>query len=70
MHGMNIKLYRTQFPIKIAFSMTINKAQKQRLNCAAIYPPPPVFFPHAQLLVASFRSSSCDSFAVTLIEEH
>jgi hypothetical protein len=37
------KLCRRRFPIKIAFAMTVSKAQGQTLKRVAIYPPSPVF---------------------------
>ena len=62
------KLCRRRFPIKIAFAMTVSKAQGQTLKRAAIYPPAP--FPHGQLSVAFSRSSSFDNVAVAIIEGH
>ena len=48
-----IQFRRTQFPIKPAFSMTINKAQGQTLHRVGLYLPSPVFG-HGQLYVALF----------------
>jgi hypothetical protein len=44
-------LCRRLVSIKIAFAMTIKKAQGQTLKRVGIYPPSPVF-PHGQLFVA------------------
>ena len=58
---------RSRFPIKIAFAVTLSKAQGQKLRRAGLYPPSPVF-PHGKLCVSYSRSSSFDSFAVATVE--
>jgi ATP-dependent DNA helicase PIF1 len=54
---MPFTLHRRQFPLWLAFAMTINKAQGQTLQTMGVYLPKPVFC-HGQLYVAFFRCSS------------
>lgn len=52
-------LQRRQFPVQIAFAITINKSQGQTIEHVGIYLPQPVFS-HGQLYVAISR---CPSFS-------
>jgi hypothetical protein len=66
-----IGLQHDEFPIKIAFDMTVNKAQWQSRKLVAIYlplpasPPPP---PMTSSMWHFTRSSSFDDGAVAVIE--
>ena len=51
------ELKRRQFPVQIAFCMTINKSQGQRFTTVGVWLPQPVFA-HGQLYVALSRSGN------------
>ena len=59
------KFQRFQFPIKLAYCMTINKAQGQTFNSLGLYLPNPVFA-HGQLYVAFSRATSFDHIYVQM----
>ncbi|XP_035832993.1 ATP-dependent DNA helicase PIF1-like [Helianthus annuus] len=62
------KLKRKQFPIRLSFSMTINKAQGQTIPNVGIYLPDSVFS-HGQLYVALSRGISRQSTKVLTDDE-
>ncbi|KAL3361944.1 hypothetical protein AABB24_014672 [Solanum stoloniferum] len=56
---------RTQFPVRLCFAMTINKAQGQTLDFVGIYLREPVFS-HGQLYVALSRATSSHNVKVLI----
>ena len=61
--GVDFK--RMQFPIRLAFAMTINKAQGQTLDSVGLYLPAPVFG-HGQLYVALSRAKRPEAIKIML----
>nr|XP_051196713.1 uncharacterized protein LOC127310053 [Lolium perenne] len=59
---------RKQFPIKLSFAMTVNKAQGQTIPNAGIYLPEPVFS-HGQLYVALSRSTARKNVKILVIPD-
>lgn len=63
--GLPFKLIRKQFPVNLAFSLTINKSQGQTIGNVGIALHDPVFS-HGQLYVALSRSKSSHTTKVVI----
>ena len=63
---MPFQLQRRQFPVKVAYAMTINKAQGQTLKAAGVYLPRSVFS-HGQLYVAFSRVGIWEALKVLVV---
>eukprot|EP00794_Sanderia_malayensis_P002293 gene2293-biopygen2036 len=61
--SLPISIARKQFPVRLAYCLTINKAQGQSLKHVGIYLPDPVFS-HGQLYVAMSRGKSFSGLKV------
>ena len=60
-------LSRKQFPIRLSFAITINKAQGQSLDMVGVDLRNPVFT-HGQLYVALSRATNVDNMMILLPE--
>ncbi|CAH2017522.1 unnamed protein product, partial [Acanthoscelides obtectus] len=61
-----VNLKRRQFPVRLAFAMTINKSQGQTLNSVGLFLPVTVF-DHGQLYVALSRARSFENLKIQMI---
>jgi ATP-dependent DNA helicase PIF1 len=57
---------RKQFPIRLSFAMTVNKAQGQTIPNVGLYLPEPVFS-HGQLYVALSRATARSNIRILAI---
>ena len=60
-------LQRRQFPVRLAFAMTINKAQGQTLRSVGLYLPEPVFA-HGQMYVGASRGGNPTGLFIAMDE--
>ena len=65
--NLGYEFRRKQFPVRIAFAMTINKSQGQTLTKTTIYLPRPVF-EHGQLYVAISRVTTPENLKIFMKE--
>jgi ATP-dependent exoDNAse (exonuclease V) alpha subunit len=63
-NSLPFTLIRNQFQIKVAYAMTINKAQGQTLNKVGIFLPDNVFT-HGQLYVALSRVTNSENIFIS-----
>ena len=63
--GLPFTLRRRQFPIRLAFAMTINKSQGQSLKVVGVHLVNPVFA-HGQLYIAISRATDCRQIYISL----
>jgi ATP-dependent exoDNAse (exonuclease V) alpha subunit len=66
--GFSFTLRRRQFPVRLAFAITINKAQGQSVKMVGLDLRVPVFS-HGQLYVALSRSTSSQRIKILLSED-
>jgi len=57
-----------QFPVRVTFSMTVNKSQGQTLNRVSLFLPQPVFS-HGQLYIALSRITSYQSIKILINDD-
>ncbi|AQK61876.1 hypothetical protein ZEAMMB73_Zm00001d012946 [Zea mays] len=68
-NGTRLVFKRKQFPIRLSFAMTVNKAQGQTIPNVGVYLPEPVFS-HGQLYVALSRATARSKVKILAIPVH
>lgn len=63
--SLNVSFVRRQFPVTLAYAISINKSQGQTIERVGIYLPQPVFT-HGMLTVAMSRVTNPDNLAVLI----
>jgi hypothetical protein len=63
------RLKRKQFPIRLSFAMTINKAQGQTIPIVDVYLPEPVFS-HGQLYVGLSKATAKGNIKILAIKDN
>jgi ATP-dependent exoDNAse (exonuclease V) alpha subunit len=63
------KFKRKQFPIRLSFAMTINKAQGKTIPIVGVYLPEPVFS-HGQLYVVLSRATAKSNIKILAIKDN
>jgi hypothetical protein len=68
-YNVAIRIKRVQFPIRLAYALTINKSQGQTLDKIGLYLPTPVFS-HGQLYVAFSRTRGFENIKVLIVQQN
>ena len=55
-----------QFPVRVAFAMTVNKAQGQTLTRVGVYLERPCYFSHGQFYVAASRVGLPENITIAI----
>jgi hypothetical protein len=68
-YGRSFHLMRTQFPLRLAYSVTYNKSQSQSYACNVLIDTTSQPFAHGHLYVALSRTRNCDNVALYTSEQ-
>ncbi len=64
--GLSVPFYRTQFPVKLCFAMTVNKSQGQTLDKVGLKLDQNELFAHGQLYVGCSRTRKAEDLKILL----